>query len=80
MLGKAETALAKPGPPVTNTTAGSPVTLAQASAMCIAAASWRVSTNSSPSSSTASTRGRMVSPTMVKIFWMPSSLRARTIR
>ena len=77
MLGRADMALAKPGPPVTSTTPGLPVILAQPSAMCMAAASCLVSTNLIPSSAHASTRGRMVSPTMVKMVSTPSSLRER---
>jgi len=38
---RADTALACPGPPVTSATPTSPVSLAQASAICTAAASWR---------------------------------------
>ena len=80
MLGRADMALENPGPPVNMQAAGSPVTRHQASAMCIAAASCLVSMNWTPSSSTASTRGSTVSPTMVNIRLIPSCFRARTNR
>ena len=73
-------ALEKPGPPVKMPTAGLPVMRAYPSAICSAAPSCRVSMNWIPSSSAASTSGRMVSPTMVNTFSIPSCFRQRRNR
>jgi hypothetical protein len=76
----ADTALAWPGPPVTRATPTSPVSRAQASAMCTAAASWRVWISRIPLPSSASNTGMMWLPDSVKTIFTPARCRACTSR
>ena len=68
----AAAALAWPGPPVTIAMPGSPVSRPQASAMCTAAASWRVCTSVCPVSIAASNSDMMWLPDSVKIVSWPA--------
>ncbi len=80
IAGNPDIALENPGPPVNIATEGSPVIREYPSAMCIAAPSCRVSMNSIPSSAAASTKGKIVSPTIVNTFLIPSSFKLLTKR